>query len=143
MCSSDLIERLSAAGRENELLGLGDRTKQEVAAAAPGEGGVTTVNEVTPEGNRVRSVAATTADAERQAQMLQEQAAPENTVVIEPTAETLAPRVPQPPAPAAPRVLEDISPAGKKARAVAEKADKARRERIAAEELAKIGRAHV
>jgi hypothetical protein len=87
-----LIERLSAAGRENELLGLGDRTKQEVAAKAPTEGGVTTVSETTPEGARVRSVAATAADAERQAQMLQETSAPENTVLIEPTEETLAPR---------------------------------------------------
>ena len=90
-----LIQRLSAMGRENELLGLGDRTKQEVAAAAPAEGGVTTVNEVTPAGDTVKSVATTVADADRQAQMLSENAAPENKVEIKPTAQALAPRVSQ------------------------------------------------
>ena len=121
-----LIQQLSAAGRENELLGLGDRTKQEVDAAAPAEGGVTTVSEVTPEGARVRSVASTAADAERQAQMLQENAAPGNKVVKEPSEEALAPRI-----------LQDISPEGQAATAAAAAADEARRARIAEEELAK------
>jgi hypothetical protein len=121
-----LIQQLSAAGRENELLGLGDRTKQEVAAAAPGEGGVTTVSETTPEGARVRSVAATAADAERQAQMLQETSAPDNRVTIE-----------TPPVALAPRVLYDITPEGEAAYAAAEKALFARANADEAARLAK------
>lgn len=132
-----LIERLSVMGRENELLGLGDRTKQEVAAAAPSEGGDTVVSEMTPEGARVRSAAATVADAERQAQAMRETAAPQNNVVIEPTEQALAPRV----TPPGPRVLEDVSEAGQAARAAQAEADAAAAARVAEEKKAILEKA--
>ena len=125
-----LIQRLSAMGRENELLGLGDRTKQEVAAAAPVEGGVTTVNEVTPAGDTVKSVATTVADADRQAQMLSENAAPENKVEIKPTEQALGPRV-----------LRDVSEAGQAADAAQAEADAAAAARVAGEEKVRQAKA--
>jgi len=132
-----LIQQLSAKGRENELLGLGDRSKQEVAAAAPSEGGDTVVSEMTPEGARVRSAAATVADAERQAQAMRETAAPQNNVVIEPTEQALASRV----TPPGPRVLEDVSEAGQAARAAQAEADAAAAARVAEEKKAILEKA--
>lgn len=132
-----LIQQLSAKGRENELLGLGDRTKQEVAAAAPSEDGVTVVSEMTPGGARVRSAAATVADAERQAQGMRETAAPENNVVIEPSEQALASRV----TPQGPRVLEDVSEAGQAARAAQAEADAAAAARVAEEKKAILEKA--
>ena len=132
-----LIQQLSAKGRENELLGLGDRSKQEVAAAAPSEGGVTVVSEMTPEGARARSAATTVADAERQAQAMRETAAPENNVVIEPSEQALASRV----TPPGPRVLEDVSEAGQAARAAQAEADAAAAARVAEEKKAILEKA--
>lgn len=125
-----LIQRLSAMGKENELLGLGDRTKQDVADNASKEGGVTTVNEVTPAGDTVKSVASTVADADRQAQMLSENAAPENKVEIKPTEQALGPRV-----------LRDVSEAGQAADAAQAEADAAAAARVAEEQKAKQAKA--
>lgn len=77
------IKALSAAGKENEILGLGPVSKTEaVARAAAGENPVAVV-ERTPDGTEVRAAAGTDPTAPAQLAAIEAVKSPGNTVAVE------------------------------------------------------------
>jgi len=93
-------------GKLNELLGLGDTTREEASArAATGETPAAVV-ERTPEGTEARAAAGTTETAPAQtATMEATKLAPENKISIERPVDVIKERL----AARAPRILQDIS----------------------------------
>ncbi len=86
------IKRLSAAGKENEILGLGPVDKAEaVARVNAGEPPVAVV-ERTPDGTEVRAAAGTENTAPAQVAAIEAVKTPGNTVAVEPPAQTLVKR---------------------------------------------------
>lgn len=83
--SEDAIRKVSTAGRENEILGLGPDSKADVEkrAAATGEP-LVAVSERMPDGTEVKTAAATTGTAPATAATLNATKTPGNTVQVEP-----------------------------------------------------------
>jgi N12 class adenine-specific DNA methylase len=91
--TSAKITEASAAGRENELLGLGSFTKADIAARA-GERSVTIV-ERTPDGVEVRAAVGSESTADQQLAEMEKGKSPGNMVSFETTEQTLEARKPK------------------------------------------------
>jgi hypothetical protein len=90
--SAEQIKALSAAGRENELLGLGPVSKPEATArAAAGEPPVAVV-ERQPDGTEVRAAAGTAQTAPAQQAAMEGAKSPDDTVDVEAPGEVLEDR---------------------------------------------------
>jgi hypothetical protein len=82
--SEGKLRALVARGEENQILGLGDKTKAQVGAEAAAKNEpVVAVTERTPEGTEVKAAAASESDAPRIADQIQENASEGNTVQTE------------------------------------------------------------
>jgi hypothetical protein len=82
--TAEKIAALSADGRENEIIGYGSQSKQDVEArAAKGDPRVT-VTERTPEGVEVKAVLSTRGTAEEIAAQLEKSKTPGNRIAVEP-----------------------------------------------------------
>ena len=78
------IKALAKEGKENEVLGLGDTSKNEaIAKAQDNNEPVKAVTERTEDGTEVKAAAAAESDAPRIAAQLEENASPGNTVQVE------------------------------------------------------------
>lgn len=86
------ITKLSAAGRENELLGLGPVSKPQAMADAAGGAQPVAITERTPEGVEVKAAAGTTATLPEQRASLEAQKTPGNVVAIETPQQVVAGR---------------------------------------------------
>lgn len=89
LTDAEKIKAADAAGRQNELLGLGPENKADVQAA-PGTPVV--VTERTPEGVEVKAAAASEAQASATAQELEAQKTPGNVIGIETPEQVIAER---------------------------------------------------
>ena len=131
------INKLSKAGRENELLGLGPVAKPEaVARVAQGEAPVA-ITERTPEGTEVKAAAGTEATAPVQVASLEAAKTPGNVVAVETPENVLQMRTKPPEVKKLNRGLLI------KARRATERAAREAAERAAAEEAARKAAARV
>jgi len=109
------IQKLSKAGRENELLGLGPVSKPAAVADAAAGAAPVAVTERTPAGVEVKAAAGTTATLPEQAASLEAQKSPGNVVAVETPEQVLAARA----KPGGGRVLRDLRQPKEEANAVA------------------------
>lgn len=86
------IQKLSKAGRENELLGLGPVSKPAAVADAAAGATPVAITERTPTGTEVKAAAGTTATLPEQAASLEAQKTPGNVVAVESPAQVVAAR---------------------------------------------------
>lgn len=98
------ITKLSAAGRENELLGLGPVSKPAAIADAAAGATPVAVTERTPAGTEVKAAAGTTATLPEQRASLEAQATPGNVVAVETPEQVVAARM----KPGGGRILRDL-----------------------------------
>ena len=85
--SEGKLRALVARGEENQILGLGDKTKAQVGAEAAAKSEpIVAVVERSPEGTEVKAAAASESDAPRIAEQIQENASPGHTTTVEPAA---------------------------------------------------------
>lgn len=91
--SADAIRKASLEGRENEILGLGPMSKDDVVAAAQetGETPVAVV-ERAPDGTEVKGTLATPSTVDVQAPTIEANKTPGNTVAVEPAGKAVAER---------------------------------------------------
>lgn len=105
---------LAKSGRLNEALGLGPFSKEDVAADTLETGAPqVAVTERTPEGVEVKAAESNTNLAPETIAALEEQAAPENTVQVEPVEQVIGAReagVPVPPEQPAAEVTPEVTP---------------------------------
>jgi hypothetical protein len=87
------IRKLSAAGRENELLGLGPVPKPQAVADAAAGATPVAITERTPQGTEVKAAAGTTATLPEQRASLEAQKTPGNVVVVETPEQVLKARI--------------------------------------------------
>jgi hypothetical protein len=85
--SEGKLRALVDRGEENQILGLGDKTKAQVGAeAAATSDNIVAAVERSQDGTEVKAAAATESDAPRIAEQIQENASPGHTVAVEPAA---------------------------------------------------------
>ena len=109
------ITKLSAAGRENELLGLGPVSKPAAVADAAAGATPVAVTERTPAGTEVKAAAGTTTTLPEQVASLEAQKTPGNVVAVETPQQVVAERV----KPEGGRILRDLRQAKAEREAVA------------------------
>lgn len=115
------ITKLSAAGRENELLGLGPVSKPAAVADAAAGAAPVAITERTPAGTEVKAAAGTTATLPEQAASLEAQKTPGNVVAVETPEQVVAQRVNS----TGGRVLQDLRQSKAEREAVAPAAPEA------------------
>ena len=100
--NANTVRGLAFQGRENLILGLGDKNKAQVAAEAQAKSEpIVAAVERTREGTEVKAAATTPSDAPRIVDQLQENASPGNTTQVEPVQQVLEQRAePETPSPA-------------------------------------------
>ena len=107
--SGGKVAALAARGEENQILGLGDKSKSQVAADAQAEGGsIKAVVESTPEGTEVKAAAASEGDAPRIADQIKENASPGNTVEVKTPEQVVQQRQAAAPTEAPARSLSEV-----------------------------------
>lgn len=109
------ISKLSAVGRENELLGLGPVSKPAAVADAAAGAAPVAITERTPAGVEVKAAAGTTATLPQQRASLEVQKTPGNVVAVETPEQVIAERV----KPEGGRVLRDLRQTKEEREAVA------------------------
>jgi hypothetical protein len=90
--SADEIARVSADGRENEVLGLGPASKADVAMRASAGEPVAAMVERDPAGDEVKAALVTPGTEPSARREMQARAAPDSRVVLEPTERVVADR---------------------------------------------------
>jgi hypothetical protein len=91
---ADALARLSAEGRENEVLGLGPVSKPEVEARARATGEpVVSITERAPDGTEVKTAVGTAGTAATQVAALERSKTPGNTVAVEQPQQTIVERM--------------------------------------------------
>lgn len=89
----DQIQAASAAGKENEILGLGPVSKPEAMARAAQGDPLVSVTERTPDGTEVKGALATKATADQVRKALQEAANPDSEISVESPEDTILARI--------------------------------------------------
>lgn len=118
--TAEQIQAASAAGKENEILGLGPVSKPEAMARAAQGDPLVSVTERAPDGTEVKGALATKATADQVRKALQADATPGNEIAVESPEDTILARI---------QARNDKKQA--EARAAAEAEEKARLERQA------------
>lgn len=108
LVSRSQITKLSAAGRENELLGLGPVSKPAAVADAAAGATPVAVTERTPAGTEVKAAAGTTVTLPAQRASLEAQKTPGNVVTVETPENVLQMRQPGQPVKPTGRVLPNL-----------------------------------